>query len=150
MKIGLAQFVSADIRTEANFISDFSNEMEEWCAEKKYGNDLIELVIGIICVSPGFEAFFKPGKPKYIKEKKDVKSEFTKNAYDIEKCLTYNIKLDFETFKKFSEIEAKKHLALEILQSLEIIETMKTKIKDFDFANFKEDLKKYFQGKGFI
>jgi len=150
MKIALAQFTSADIRKETDFISDFSNEMEEWAGEKNYGNDLIELVIGIICVNPSVEDFFKPGKPKFIKKKKGVISEFTKNEYDIEKCLTYDIKLDFETFRKFSEIEAKKHLSLEILKSLEIIETMRTKIKDFDLATFKKDLECYFKEKDYI
>ncbi|WP_035651855.1 hypothetical protein [Flavobacterium sp. ASV13] len=150
MKIALAQYTSADIRKETNFISDFSNDLKEWSSEKKYGKDLIELVIGVICVSQSFEAFFKPGKPKYIKEKKGVKSTYTKQEYDIEKCLTYDIKLDFETFKKFSEIEAKKHLSLEILKSLDIIVTMKTKIKDFDFLAFRKDLEDYFKENGLI
>jgi hypothetical protein len=150
MKIALAQYVSADIKKETNFISDFSNDMEEWSLKKKYGNDLLELIIGIICVSQSLEAFFKPGKPKYIKEKKGVKSTYTDQEYDIEKCLTYDIKLDFETFKKFSEIEAKKHIALEILKSLEIVETMRTKIKDFDLTTFKKDLENYFKEKEYI
>ena len=148
MRIGLVQYTSSEIKKETRFLIDFSNDMEKSFIEKEYGNDLIEIVIGIICVSQFFEHFFKPKSPKYTKEKKHVKSEGFE--YEVEKCLEYSIKLDFETFKNFSEIEAKKYLALEILKSLEIIETMKTKIKDFDFANFKEDLKKYFQGKGFI
>lgn len=150
MEIALVKYASADIRKETGFINSFSNDMEDYFKKKTYGDDLIEIVIGIICVSPVFEAFFKPGKPKYIKEKKGVKSEFTKQEYDIEKCLTYDIKLDFETFKNFSEIEAKKYLSLEILKSLEIIEVMKSKIKDFNLINFKKDLEDYFKEKGFI
>lgn len=147
MKIGFAQYTSAEIRKETRFLIDFSNDMEEYFIKKTYGTDVIEIIIGIICVSPSFETFFKPGKPKYIKEKKGIKSEFTKQEYDIEKCLTYDIKLDFETFKNSSEVEAKRYLELEILKSLEIIEAMKTKMKDFDLIKFKRDLEDYFKEK---
>ncbi|MCV2486492.1 hypothetical protein OD917_16280 [Flavobacterium sp. SH_e] len=148
MRLGLAQYSSAEIENETRFLIDFSNEMKKSFIEKRYGNDLIEIVIGIICVSPMFEQFFKPKRPKYTNEKKHIKSEGFE--YEVEKCLEYSIKLDFETFKNFSEIEAKKHLSLEILKSLEIIETMRTKIKDFDLATFKKDLENYFKEKRYI
>ncbi|MCM0666907.1 hypothetical protein [Flavobacterium tyrosinilyticum] len=148
MKLGLAQYTSAEIKKETRFLIDFSDEMEKSFTQKVYGKDLMEIVIGIVCVSPIFENFFKPKPPKYTKEKKHIRSEGFE--YEVEKCLEYSIKLDFETFKNFSEIEAKKHLSLEILKSLEIIETMKSKIKDFDLINFKKDLENYFEEKGFI
>jgi len=148
MKLGLAQYTSAEIKKETRFLIDFSDGMEKSFTEKRYGKDLMEIVIGIICVSPIFEQFFKPKLPKYTKDKKYVKSEGFE--YEIEKCLEYSIKLDFETIKNFSEIEAKKYVSLEILKSLEIIETLRTKIKDFDLATFKKDLECYFREKGYI
>ncbi|QOG04749.1 hypothetical protein [Flavobacterium sp. MDT1-60] len=148
MKVALAQYTSAEIKKETRFLIDFSNDLEVWFSEKKYGNDLMEIVIGIICVSPIFEQFFKPKPPKYTKEKKHIKSEGFE--YEVEKCLEYSIKLDFETFKSSSEVEAKKYLSSEIIKSLAIIETMKVKIKDFDLINFKTDLEDYFKEKGLI
>jgi len=148
MKIALAQYTSAEIKKETRFLIDFSDEIEKYFIKKKYGNDLMEIVIGVICVSAIFEQFFKLKPPKYTKEKKHIKSEGFE--YEVEKCLEYSIKLDFETFRNSSEIEAKKYLSEEILKSLEIIETMKSKIKDFDLINFKKDLEDYFKEKGFI
>ena len=148
MKIGLALYTSTEIRNESRCLIDFSDDMKEYFLNKSYGNDLIDIVIGIVCVSPNFEKFFKPRRPKYTKDKKHIKSEGFE--YDIEKCLSYDIKLDFETFKSSSEMEAKKYLSEEILKSLEIIGTMKSKIKDFDLINFKKDLENYFKEKGLI
>ncbi|WP_264536249.1 hypothetical protein [Flavobacterium sp. N1736] len=148
MKLALAQYISAEIKKETRFLIDFSDNMEKSFIKKIYGNDLMEIVIGIICVSPIFEQFFKPKPPKYTKEKKHIKSEGFE--YEIEKCLEYSIKLDFETFRNSSEIEAKKYLSEEILKSLEIIEAMKSKIKDFDLINFKKDLENYFKEKDLI
>ncbi|WP_035651846.1 hypothetical protein [Flavobacterium sp. ASV13] len=148
MKLALAQYTSAEIKKETRFLIDFSDEIEKYFIKKKYGNDLMEIVIGIICVSSIFEQFFKPKSPKYTKEKKHIKSEGFE--YEVEKCLEYSIKLDFETFKNSSEIKAKKYLAQEILKSLEIIDTMKSKFKDFDLVNFKKDLENYFKEKELI
>lgn len=148
MKIGLALYTSTEIRNESRCLIDFSDDMKGYFLNKSYGNDLIDIVIGIVCVSPNFEQFFKPRRPKYTKDKKHIKSEGFE--YEIEKCLSYDIKLDFETFKSSSEMEAKKYLSEEILKSLEIIGTMKSIIKDFNLINFKKDLENYFKEKGLI
>lgn len=148
MKLGLALYTSDEIRNETRFLIDFSDDMEKFFFQKNYGNDIMDIVIGIVCVSPIFEQFFKPRRPKYTKDKIHIKSEGFE--YDIEKCLEYSIKLDFETFKNSSEEEAKKYLSQEILKSLEIIDRMKSKIKDFDLVNFKKDLENYFKEKGII
>ncbi|MEO8237471.1 MAG: hypothetical protein ABI576_05130 [Flavobacterium sp.] len=148
MKIAFAQYTSAEIRKKTRFLVDFSNDMERYFLKKKYGNDLMEIVIGVICVSPNFEQFFKTKKPKYTKDKIHIESEGFE--YDIEKCLEYSIKLDFETFKNSSEDEAKKYLSKEILKSLVTIETMKSKFKDFDLFLFKTDLENYFKERELI
>ncbi|CAD0007110.1 hypothetical protein FLACHUCJ7_03180 [Flavobacterium chungangense] len=148
MKFALALYTSAEIKKETRFLVHFSDELEKSFNNKKYGDDLMEIVIGIICVSPVFEQFFKPRKPKYTKDKKHVKSEGFE--YDIEKCLEFDLKLDFEIIKKASDDEAKKYLSKEILKSLDIINTMKSKIKDFDLINFKQDLENYFKEKTLI
>ncbi|WP_264536248.1 hypothetical protein [Flavobacterium sp. N1736] len=148
MKLVLAQYTSADIVKETDFVTGFSNDLKSHFNKKEYGDSLKNIVIGIICVSSSLEAFFKPRRPKYIKDKKHVKSEGFE--YDIEKYLEYDLKLDFEIVKKASDDEAKKYLAQEILKSLDVIETMKSKIKDFDLINFKRDLENYFKEKGLI
>ncbi|MFH7018679.1 Imm44 family immunity protein [Flavobacterium sp. FlaQc-47] len=140
MKFALALYTSAEIKKETRFLVHFSDDLEKSFNNKKYGNDLMEIVI--ICVSPVFEQFFKPRKPKYTKDKKHVKSEGFE--YNIEKCLEFDLKLDFEIFKNSTEIEAKRYLSLEILKSLETIESMKSKIKDFDLLAFRKDLENYF------
>ncbi|QOG04746.1 hypothetical protein [Flavobacterium sp. MDT1-60] len=148
MKLALAQYTSADIVKETNFITDFSNDLKSHFSKKEYGDGLKNIVIGIICVSSSLEFFFKPRRPKYTKNKKHIKSEGFE--YDIEKYLEFDLKLDFEIIKIASNGEAKKYLAQEILKSLDIIETMEAKIKDFDLINFKRDLEDYFKEKKII
>lgn len=148
MKIALALYTSAEIKKETRFLIDFSDDMGRYFLEKNYGNDLMDITIGVVCVSPVFEHFFKIRRPKYTKEKKHIKSEGFE--YDIEKCLEYDIKLDFDTFKNYSEIEAKQYLANEIINSFSVFDLMKSKIKKFDSESFKKDLESYFKEKGLI
>jgi hypothetical protein len=144
MKFGLAVIGDID-ENKSNLIIEFSNEMKNHFKEKNYGNDIKSLTIGVICVSPQFEMFFKEKKPRYIKGKKETIQEGI--PFTLEDDFEYDIKLGFEDFKKVTESEAKKILAINILKSIYLIDVFKSKIHDFDNDVFKKDLKEYFKSK---
>lgn len=149
MELALAQYTSVEIRNESFFITLFSDELGNYFVSKNYGDDIREITINIICVSENFESFFKPKKPKYIKEKKSIESYGFK--YEIEKRLIYEIKIDFNEFKNADdEISRKKILSREILSSLDKLDSIKQKIKDFDWEFFKRDLEIYFKEKDMV
>ncbi|MBI3519892.1 MAG: hypothetical protein HY062_11110 [Bacteroidetes bacterium] len=143
MKLALVRFTSIEISNESEFINDFSDKLKQHFENRNYGKDIRELVIGVICVSANYEPFFKVRKPGYIKDKKKIISQYTKVEYNVERLLEYDIKLDFETFKNGTEAECRRLLAKEILNSLSVVESMKSKIKDFDLEKFKADLESY-------
>ncbi|MGD1318729.1 Imm44 family immunity protein [Chryseobacterium sp. 2R14A] len=147
MNLGLAATVSREI-TKSNVITELSDDMQIHFKNKNYGNDIKEVTIGIICVSQGFEQFFKIKKPKYTKGKKEFRDEDF--AYTIEDNLEYNLKLNFSEFQSSSEEEAKKIVAKEILISLNTLESIKKKIKDFNWEEFQQDLETYFKEKNLI
>lgn len=147
MNLGLAATLSREI-TKSNVITELSDDMKDYFKNKNYGSDIKEVAIGIICVSQGFDQFFKIKKPRYTKDKKNIKSEGFE--YEIEKCFEYSIKLDFEKFQNSSEEECKKIVAKEILLSLDSLDSIKKKIKDFDWDQFKKDLENFFKEKNLI
>ncbi len=147
MRIALVKYASIDVETQLRFIISLSNELDSFFAEKNYGEDVKEIIIGIICVSKDFESFFNLRKPRYIRDKKVVKSKDTKQEYEVEKCLEYDIKLDYRSVIIASDAEIVKIISNEILNSLNIIDTMKKKIKDFDTKKFREDFELFFREK---
>ncbi|WP_264536247.1 hypothetical protein [Flavobacterium sp. N1736] len=147
MDLGLAIIGNID-QKKTDLIVKLSDEMKVYFRNKTYGSDIKAYTIGIVCVAPQFAQFFKAQKPKYTKGKKVINPDGI--PFTLEDSFEHSIKLDFETFKNSSEVEAKKYLAQEILKSLDIIETMKAKIKDFDLINFKRDLESYFKEKNLI
>ena len=64
MKFGLTQEISEDICTKGKTLTEMANSMKEFFINKSYGNGLNELYVGIVCVAPQFEFFFKH-KQKY-------------------------------------------------------------------------------------
>jgi len=64
--------------------------------------------------------------------------------FTLEDNFEYRIKIEYENFGIADEEGAKKVLAKEILSSLVVFETIRSKIKDFDLGSFKRDLMGYF------
>jgi len=150
MNFGLAVTITPEVQDKSIIIHSLSDDLNFFFKNKDYGNDVKSYTIGVHCqnVPPGFEKFSKLPKPSYTKGKKTINPDGI--PFTFEDSFEHSIKLDFETFKNSSEVEAKKYLAQEILKSLDIIETMMAKIKDFDFLTFRTDLENYFQEKDLI
>jgi len=148
MEFALVKYMSVELSKRTLIVQNFAEEIGKHFESENYGEDLKSLIIGIIGVSPQFEAFFKSRKPKYTKGKSNVESEGFK--YKTEDCLEYDVKIDFGIFQKATDEEVKKNLAKEILLSLKVLDEMKSKIKDFNIEKFKADLESYFRKKELI
>lgn len=143
MEFGLAITTSVEIDdNKVNIIQTLSDELEKYFEHKSYGKSIKSLVIGIVCISPRFERFFKNKKPTYIKGKKVITADGI--SVTVEDSLEYSIKLNYTLFKNAEDAEAKNILSEEILASLGFIEQMKSKISEFDFEMFSSDLIEYF------
>jgi len=142
MNFGLAINLSVEIDKKWIYIDSLSEELKTYFKNKQYGNDIKSYTIGIVCVSPQFDQFYKKEiRPKYTKGIKVINPDGI--PFTLEDSFEYRIKIDYESFKSADEEEAKKILAKEILASLVVFEQMRKKIKDFDMDSFKADLEEY-------
>jgi hypothetical protein len=149
MKFGIA-ITSSPGFEKSDMIIKLSDELEKYFINKEFGNSVKAYTIGLHCVDvpKGFEKFSKLPKPNYTKGKKVINPDGI--PFTLEDNLEYSIKLDFETFKNGTNEECRKLLAKEILQSLKVLDTMKSKINDFNTEKFKEDLESCFKEKELI
>ena len=147
MEIGLVWIRDPEINKFGNMSNQFENSLKEYFNHRDYGDGIKKICIGIICISPDFEQFGQPGKPKYTYEYKTYTQAGV--TYTVGRLLEYDIKLDFETFRNASYEEAGKILAKEIMSSLIVFDKMKKKIKDFDRELFGKDLEQYFKEKDY-
>jgi len=142
MNFGLAIISTAEIKGKSSVIQVLSDDLKTFFRNKKYGDEIKTLTIGIVCVSPQFEKFFKQKKPRYTKGKKIVHPDGI--PFTLEDDFEYDIKIDFNEVVDADEMKMRKILAREILDSLSVLDGFKSKIKYFDIDRFKMDLKDYF------
>lgn len=65
----ISKEISKDIASKLDVFTEIFNNLNEFFSDKSYGESIDILTIGLICVGPEFESFFKP-RYKYIKSKK--------------------------------------------------------------------------------
>ena len=59
MDFGLSLEISEDIFERNYIVINTSKSLEEYFKDKDFGEGIVNLTIGIICVNPNFDSFFK-------------------------------------------------------------------------------------------
>ncbi len=141
MEFQLVQEVSETLlkNGKASLISNFSEDIKDFFSGKSYGKGILSIFIAVICVAPEFDFFFKIRTPKYKRGKEIIRQDNI--GIEIESSLRFDLKLSYEKFAQANEIDAIRLLALELLNSLNVLDELK--IKDFNSIRFKEDFRIY-------
>ncbi|WP_418893596.1 hypothetical protein [Limibacterium fermenti] len=148
MKIQLAKTFSKefDKTTKDSDIEELEIKLQSSLEKNDYGHSVVDYLIGIICVHPNFDPFFKPKRPSYV-ENKNIKLEgFDVNIY---KTFSLDIKLNFEDFFKSDKENGLKMVANEIITTIRDLK-YPAKIKDFDREQFFHDLNCFFEQENLI
>src|SRR5688500_11308216 len=141
MKIYFTIEASMEVMNKISIITELEHATQNYFEDKSYSEDLEYLFIGLFCMSPKFEPFFAPRKPKYTSETK----KYIHRGVELEKkakTYEYEIRLDFKLYDELSDI--KPRLANHIINSLDNLLLTK-KIKNLDLIRFKEDFNQFFK-----
>jgi hypothetical protein len=138
MEFALTQEVSEAIINNgvSGHIHDVSTHISKFLRARDYGSDLSTLYIGIICVGPEFEFFFKVRKPKYKKGK--VVTIEDGRPYEATDALVYDIKLNYNNYLIASQKEVIKMLSVELRNSFVVFNSISIKV--FDREKFERDV----------
>lgn len=144
MKFSISLRIDSNGQHKSNIIHDLSNSIQSFLKERNYGVDVIELIIGLICVNTPKEVehLFREKKPDYI-DFKVIKNKFTGELIELNKQVSYDIRLSSEQYNLFlslNEEGSKKFLANLIFNSLKKFDVLSTKIKKFDKEKLTSDL----------
>ncbi|UBM59228.1 hypothetical protein LAG90_00965 [Marinilongibacter aquaticus] len=146
MKFGLTQ--ESNLTTEqSSALNDLSLDISRFLEQKSYGKDVEELYIGIICVKPEFEPFFKVRKPKYTKEFFSEKLGVPVSGKSI---LEIDLKIDYNEVKDFDKNEITNYAASEICQLFGNLNNLPKNIHDFEKNRFVDDIISFLSNKGSV
>lgn len=139
MKIGFAPVSTVEVK-HTPLLIELEQKLNAFFQSRSYGEDLKELYINVIAVSPRLERFFKPQHPRYISQQKNGTQ-----SPSLSKALKCWVKLNYERFNNADTSEAKEMLKHEVLNSLTLFDRFKNKISDFNAAPFRQDMKQFFE-----
>lgn len=146
MIVSLTQEFSGDVGNKFDFLASDYKGVKDYFHHKTYGDDLEVLYIGLFCMHPKYDSFFKPRKTKYQRDS----STYIHSGVQVErpaKSLSYELRLNFQEYLESDSI--KPLLARDILNSLDVIKTVK-KIKSFDLDSFRKDFEEFFKMNGWL
>ncbi len=143
MRIAIVVEASEGVANKTWLVQNLSAELAEYFSDKDYGEDVEEIIIGIISVAPEFEFFSKIRKPRYKAYREYVNRDGLKIIED--RLFSFSLKIDYESLKNQTDEENRKMLASEILGSLSNLDALPKKVKDFDKERFKEDMIAFFE-----
>ncbi|WP_417266376.1 Imm44 family immunity protein [Brumimicrobium sp.] len=150
MNFKISQEIDLEAKEKSLIILFLSDKLSEYLNKRDYGRGVQNFFIGCICVKPreGYEEWFKIRKPKY---KELVKIKLLDNSIkELKGVFSYDINLNFDVFVNNTDIENKKLLASEILNSLSNLDNLPKRVKDFDKEKFKSDLEFFFKDQNLI
>lgn len=149
MKFAISTTTDLGSRHKSSIINEISIALSKYFNNKSYGNDILDYIVGCLCTSPpeGFEKFNNPQKPIYVDDK-TTRNRFTGEQQRMFKLFINEFNFNNEEYADFvnsSDEESKKILAKKILESLENLDKLPKKVKDFDKERFKQDMEHFFQ-----
>lgn len=124
------------------FITDLSFIIEKYLADKNYGTSIMDFLIGVVCVKPEFEKFFKVKRPKYTEDEIETHDG---HSVHIKSTFSMNFIMDHEKVIDMTDSVFEKYLIERIVDSVLSLEKMPKKVVDFDLVRFKDDMKRFRQ-----
>lgn len=149
--------LDSPMREKSWWLRDFSRDyLESVFIDRSYGKDIenISIVIILIRHIPGYEAWDKPRRPKYIEHYESV-SYITGEPVRWEWNKRFVIEIRFnndvyDEFLKADDEQSKRIIARETLKALELLDKVPKRLKDFDKERFRTDVANYYRSQGWI
>ena len=141
MKCQLTLYSTADIiyhSQVAEIIESTNAALEAFLADKSYGDDLLEIRIGVLCMAPDFEVNYPIKRPRYLRGKRIFKGIIM--PYTIENYLSYDIRVPYGQAYQSHPEQLARLFTKTLIVSFEHITQGQKKYPHFDSRTFINDV----------
>lgn len=116
-----------------------NNAIEAFFADRAYGPDVIEVIIGLILMTGPTSERLHPVRPFEYRRFDTEKSRITGGVIEIHKSATWDVKPDFAAFIGQSQESARSYLCEALVASTAVLDEHHNLYPDFDVARFQAD-----------
>ena len=139
MNVGLAIESDASVRHLMPAVLGVNNALEACFANKDYGSDLIDIVIGLILMTGSISERLHPERPFEYRRFDTERSRITGEVYEIHKMATWDVKPAFTAFSGMNLEGARDYLCEALIVSTACLEEHHSQYPDFDVTRFRAD-----------
>jgi hypothetical protein len=140
VELGLAIEMDASIERLHPVLAKIATKLKAFFESKQYGQDLLHIFIGVILTHPDSSRLHPVRKPSFRKLVK-YKSSLTNEKVEMHNVFQYDVKPDYEVYRKLNSLDAGRVLCQLLLDSTAMIEAHRGNFPDFDVQQFTEDLR---------
>lgn len=115
MKIKFALNISDGTSRFKKVFDDVENKVNALISNQQYGNGLLTIYVGWICLTPEYEPFFKLRKPKFYQNKE---MSVVGRCFFLVNALEYEIKLDYTIIHSFTLDQFELFIEKQLITSL--------------------------------
>lgn len=149
MQFDITLKIDEPARPRQPLIESIKRELQDFFKDRDYGKDILQYNLLIICVGKNFDHLFPVNKPTYV-DHKVSKNRFTGESIEMNKLFINEVKMsspEYEEFLHSGEEDVRKLLARKIVGSLDNLESLPKKVKDFDKQRFKTEMQHFLIGR---
>ena len=139
MELGLAIEMDVSIERLLPVLGNIATKLKTFFEHKQYGPDLLHIFIGVILTHPDSSRLHPVRKPSFLKLMKY--RSLTNEKVEMCNVFQYDVKPDYESFRKLNSLDAGRVLCQLLLDSTALIEARRASFPDFDLQRFTEDLR---------
>lgn len=144
MKVAITIEIDTTASFEGKIIQELSEDISLYFQNKNYGDGFLNYYIRCICIKtlPGYEAWYRPRKPRYKKLTvlKDLKVDGS--DITIRNFFSCDFKIDNEEYDEFvaaPDDQCRLILCKKIITSLDSLNSLSSKVVDFNKTSFTND-----------
>lgn len=119
MSIGLGLNLSPDLSKRSALLVGLSQYLMSEFKDHKFPKGMDKIAIGIICVDPKFDFFFKPKQPKLTKNKAHKEEGLEQQLGNV---FEYEIKLDYQKAKSLDDEGFIQYVKTALVESFPVID----------------------------
>lgn len=139
MNVGLAIESAKAVEHLMPVVLGVNNAIEAFFADREYGVDVIEVIIGLILMTGPTSQRLHPVRPFEYRRFDTERSRITGGVLEIHKQATWDVKPDFTTFSGQSLEGARDFLCEALVASTAVLDAHRDQYPDFDVTRFRAD-----------
>jgi hypothetical protein len=134
MNVGLSLEIDGSIDDMSDVVTEIDRRLKECFIGKAYGQDVENLIIGVILTSPDVD-HLHPASP--LLYRKRVRYEIP--TMEFANLIEYYVRPSFNVFAQLNVFQAKSYLCRLLVESLVMLDSHRASFPNFDLMRFKDD-----------